>query len=105
MTGTVFQTHTATRDRKFTPNRHQAHHEIAKKFGLARTFTRSEFNQLFHQEYPERISPPNPSDYCVNLNQKMTRNFPKFLRWIGRSQYEFIGVLIVYTLIPILGPL
>ena|SRR5689334_19437730 len=79
---------------KVTPNRHQAHYEVGKRFGLGRMFTRSEFNQAFHQEYPKRTSPPNPSDYCVNLHQKMTKDFPKFLRWLGRSQYEFIGASI-----------
>ena len=97
MTVTVSPAETQPRDRKFTPHRHQAHYSVAKQFGLGHTFTRPEFNELFHQEYPDRTSPPDPNDYCVNLNQKTTKNFPKFLRWLGRSQYEFIGVSGVYT--------
>jgi hypothetical protein len=73
--------------------RHQEHYEIAKRFGLGRVFTRLEFNQLYRQEYPERISAPIPSDYCINLHQKAAQGFgyPKFLRWLGRGRYEFIG--------------
>ena len=91
MTAKVFQTEEQKFDRKFVARRHQEHYEIAKKFGVGRVFTRMDFNFLYHQEYPSRISPPNPSDYCVNLHARAARDYPKFLRWLGRSQYEFIG--------------
>jgi hypothetical protein len=49
--------------------RHQEHYEIAKRFGLGRVFTRLEFNQLYRQEYPERISAPISSDYVATSNR------------------------------------
>jgi hypothetical protein len=73
--------------------RHREHYEIAKRFGAGRPFSRLEFNRLYRQEYPKRISPPNPSGYCVNLPQKSTKDFPKFLRWLGRGRFEFINDL------------
>jgi hypothetical protein len=73
--------------------RDQEHYEVARKFGVGRPFTRSEFNRLYHQEYPNRVSAPLPTDYCVNLNPKVAEACPKFLRWLGRGRYEFIGGL------------
>jgi hypothetical protein len=70
--------------------RNHEHYEIAKRFGAGRAFTRLEFKRRYHQEYPKRISPPNPSDYCINLHQKTAKDLPKFLRWLGRGQYELI---------------
>jgi hypothetical protein len=71
--------------------RDQEHYEIARRFGVDRAFTRSEFNRLYREEYTQRISAPTPSDYCVNLNPKVAVRCPKFLRWLGRGRYEFIG--------------
>jgi hypothetical protein len=73
--------------------RDQEHYEVARKFGAGRPFTRSEFNRLYHQEFPNRVSGPIPSDYCVNLSPKVAEACPKFLRWLGRGRYEFIGRL------------
>jgi hypothetical protein len=73
--------------------RDQEHYQVAKKFGLGRPFTRSEFNRVYYEEYPNRVSGPIPSDYCVNLSPKVAEACPKFLRWIGRGRYEFIGGL------------
>lgn len=73
--------------------RDQEHYEVARKFGVGRPFTRSEFNRVYRQEYPERLSAPLPSDYCVNLNPKLAQRCPKFLHWLGRGRYEFIGEL------------
>jgi len=73
------------------PKRHQEHYEIAKRFGVGRAFTRLEFNHHYRQEYRIRISPPNPADYCINLHPKAAEGYPKFLRWLGRGRYEFIG--------------
>jgi hypothetical protein len=50
--------------------REKEHYEIAKTFGVARRFTRSDFYSLYSQEYPRRISPPIPSDFCINLHPK-----------------------------------
>jgi hypothetical protein len=71
--------------------RDQEHYEIARRFGIDQPFTLSEFKRLYRQEYPKRISPPIPSDYCVNLNSKVAVRCPKFLRWLGRGRYEFTG--------------
>jgi hypothetical protein len=87
------QSEANTLDGKLVTKRHQEHFEIAKKLGTGRVFTRMEFNLLYHQEYPSRASPPNPSDYCVNLYPSMAKDFPKFLRWVGRGRYEFVGEL------------
>jgi len=73
--------------------RDQEHYEVARKFGMGRPFTRSEFNRLYLQEYPRRRSQPIPTDYCVNLSPKVAEACPKFLRWLGRARYEFIGEL------------
>ena len=70
--------------------REQEHYEIAKRFGLHRPFTRFEFNHLYRQEYPDRISTPIPSDFCINLHPMGAERFPKFLSWLGRGRYEFI---------------
>ena len=71
--------------------REKEHYEIAKRFGVGRPFTRLEFYSLYCQEYPKRISTPIPSDFCINLYPKGAESFPKFLRWLGRGRYEFIG--------------
>jgi hypothetical protein len=73
--------------------RDQEHYEVARKFGAGRPFARSEFNRLYHEEYPNRVSGPIPSDYCVNLSPRVAEACPKFLRWLGRGRYEFIGGL------------
>lgn len=73
--------------------RDQEHYEIARKFGAGRPFTRSEFNRLYYEEYPNRVSGPIPSDYCINLSPKLAEVCPKFLRWLGRGRYEFVGAL------------
>jgi hypothetical protein len=39
------------------------------------------------------VSGPIPSDYCVNLSPRVAEACPKFLRWLGRGRYEFIGGL------------
>jgi hypothetical protein len=91
MTTTISQTEEQTFLRKPVPKRHQEHYEIAKILGVGHVFTRMEFNQLYHQKYPSRKSPPNPSDYCVNRHPRTAKDFPKFLRWLRRSRYEFIG--------------
>ncbi|MBV8362777.1 MAG: hypothetical protein JO189_33315 [Deltaproteobacteria bacterium] len=72
----------ATRDRE--------HYDIASRFGC-RPFTRSEFNHLYQEKYPNRTSVPIPTDYCVNLNSRTGERVPKFLRWLGRGRYQFIG--------------
>jgi hypothetical protein len=64
-----------------------------QEFGVGRPFTRSEFNRVYCQEYPDRLSAPLPSHYCVNLNPKLAEGCPKFLRWLGRGRYEFTGEL------------
>ena len=71
--------------------REKEHYEIAKRFGVGRPFTRFEFYRLYWQEYPKRTSTPIPSDFCINLSPKGAESFPKFLRWLGRGLYEFIG--------------
>jgi endonuclease-3 len=72
--------------------REQEHHEIARTFGVGRTFTRSEFMNLYRREYPDREPGAMlPSDYCVNLSAKGTEDYPKFLRWLGRGRYELLG--------------
>jgi hypothetical protein len=71
--------------------REKEHYEIAKMFGVGRPFTRFEFYSLYWQEYPKRRSTPIPSDFCINLSPKGAESFPKFLRWLGRGLYEFIG--------------
>jgi hypothetical protein len=53
--------------------RDQEHYAIARKFGAGRPFTRSEFNRLYYEEYPNRVSGPIPSDYCINLSPKVAR--------------------------------
>ena len=73
--------------------RDQEHYEIARKFGVGRPFTLYEFKRLYRQEYPERISAPIPSDYCVDRDGKGAERCPKFLRWLGRGRYQFIGGL------------
>ena len=73
--------------------RDQEHYEVARKFGAGRPFTRSEFNRLYHEEYPNRVSGPIPSDYCVNLSPRVAEACPEFLRWLRRGCYEFIGGL------------
>ena len=73
--------------------RDQEHYEIARKFGAGRPFTRSEFNRHYYEEYPNRVSGPIPSDYCINLSPKVAERCPKFLRWLGRGRYEFIAGL------------
>lgn len=73
--------------------RDQEHYEVARKFGVGRPFTRSEFNRLYYEEYPNRVSGPIPSDYCVNLSPRVAEACPKFLRWLGRGRYEFIDTL------------
>jgi len=73
------------------PHQHREHYEIAKRFGVGRTFTRLEFNHLYRQECRIRISTPNPADYCINLHSKAAEGYPKFLRWLDRGRYEFIG--------------
>ena len=73
--------------------RDQEHYDVAKRFGLGRPFTRSEFNRLYYDEYPNRVSAPIPSDYCVNLSPKVAEACPKFLRWLKRGRYEFIDGL------------
>jgi hypothetical protein len=70
--------------------RDQEHYDIASRFG-DHPFTRSEFNHLYRQEYPKRISTPLPSNYCVNLTSKAGERCPKFLRSLGRGRYRFIG--------------
>ena len=74
-----------------TAKRDKEHYEIARRFGVDRPFTLSEFKLLYRKEYPKRISEPIPSGYCVNLNQKVAERCPKFLRWLGRGRYQFIG--------------
>ena len=71
--------------------REKEHYEIAKMFGVGRPFTRFEFYSLYWQEYPKRRSTPIPSDFCINLSPKGAESFPKFLRWLRRGLYEFIG--------------
>ena len=72
-------------------HRNQEHFEIAKRFGVGRPFTRIEFKTLYRQEYPKRISEPAPTAYCINVNYRSAKGVPKFLRWLGRGRYEFIG--------------
>jgi hypothetical protein len=71
--------------------RDQEHYEVARKFGVDRPFSLSEFNRLYSREYPERVSAPIPTDYCINLNPKAAARHPKFLRWLGRGRYQFVG--------------
>jgi hypothetical protein len=80
----------AGRMRNRMAKRDKEHYEIATRFG-DRPFTRLEFNLLYRQGYPKRISAPIPSDYCVNLNPKTGERLPKFLRWLGPGRYQFIG--------------
>ena len=71
--------------------REKEHYEIAARFGVGRPFTRSAFYSLYRQEYPKRTSAPIPSDFCINLYPKGAESFPKFMRWLGRGLYEFVG--------------
>lgn len=76
--------------------RDEEHYEIARRFGVDRPFTRLEFNRLYRQEYPKRISVPIPSDYCVNLHQKGRRTFAEIptLAWPRAvSIYRRVGLL------------
>ena len=70
--------------------RDREHYDIAIRFGCS-PFTRSEFNRLYREKYPNRTSVPIPTDYCVNLNSRTGERVPKFLRWLGRGRYQFIG--------------
>src|SRR5713101_5874879 len=71
--------------------REQEHYEIARTFDVCRAFTRSEFMNLYRQEYPDRKPGAMlPSDYCVNLSAKGTEDYPKFLRWLGPGRYELL---------------
>jgi hypothetical protein len=73
----------------FMAKRDREHYDIASRFGF-RPFTRSEFNHLYREKYPNRTSVPIPTDYCVNLTSRTGERSPKFLRWLGRGRYQFI---------------
>jgi hypothetical protein len=71
--------------------REQEHYEIARRFGVGRVFSRPEFIDRYHQEFPDRpLGSMIPSDYCVNLHAKGAEGYPRFMRQIERGRYELI---------------
>lgn len=82
------------RKTKEMTKREQEHYEVARRFGVGRPFSRPEFIKLYRREYPERKPGAMiPSDYCINLSAIGTEGYPKFLRWLGRGQYELVEIL------------
>ena len=72
--------------------REKEHYAIAESFGVGRSFSRREYRDRYHAQYPDRpLGSMIPSDYCVNLCAKGTQAYPRFLRQLTRGMYEFLG--------------